>query len=517
MAEDDEYVKSEGLKVKRKTTSPPVQRFHVGREDDRSNTTTNNNNHSSNSNNNYNNHHNSNNNNNNNNTNSNNTGFSSKAEEMSTVSISSYYPQNDPFDQPTYELNRPHISSHYDHQPKRNTVDCVVDHENKHDNKNSNINDNNSDNIDEPSNNTESNQRTEPFSSSASTTSSSSSIPPTYTPSYTYIHESVKSILDGNDADAETNGFDTQQPPPPDSRSDGTLSRDIEQQSITNRRHFDFDSDHDSYASSSSDDEDISNNGFTNGLDRSRRSTLNPYEPYEPIGTIAVTKRNPNTGMTTTTTGYDDDNDHKQYHYHHNYDDDTEQPQPIVKKDPNRFFADLDKRLETMPLVRIESDPKEKPTPSNGSAASTVAVVGSNALAGVRRNGMNWLRNVVPPKIQKSIQKILVEDSKPIGKDGVDGFEVTTNTKKGVFGTDVDGGDDGDEESRIDTVASTAVFAKHESMELERLERRMKNGCVRSAIDSLLENRYLLYIVVPFLLTTLAYFMTRKKTDDSVT
>jgi len=94
-----------------------------------------------------------------------------------------------------------------------------------------------------------------------------------------------------------------------------------------------------------------------------------------------------------------------------------------------------------------------------------------------------------------------------VGEDGRGLLEKAG--RKGSFADDGDG---------VDAILSTAIsFGKDESMELERLEERMKKGCVRSSLDGLLGNRYLVYIFLPFLLLSLAYLVTRKKTDDSVT
>ena len=80
--------------------------------------------------------------------------------------------------------------------------------------------------------------------------------------------------------------------------------------------------------------------------------------------------------------------------------------------------------------------------------------------------------------------------------------------RKGSFADDGDG---------VDVIMCTAIsFGKDESMDLERLEERMNKDCVQSWLDEMLGNRYLVYIFLIFLLLSLAYLVTRKKTDDSV-
>ena len=81
--------------------------------------------------------------------------------------------------------------------------------------------------------------------------------------------------------------------------------------------------------------------------------------------------------------------------------------------------------------------------------------------------------------------------------------------RKGSFADDGNG---------VDVILSTTIFfGKEELMELERLEDRMKKDCVRLWLDGMLGYRYLVYIFLLFLLLSIAYLVTRKKIDNSVT
>lgn len=517
MAQDDEYIRSEGLKVKRKTSTS--RNVHNGQEDD---------------------------------TLSSDGKFNSKKEEV-TVSL---YPEDDPIDHQTYEPNNAYDSPYSTHQnahainsseqenaltsniSKPSTLKSNWTAENVYDSpfttnqhahtidsseqenaltlnifkSNTSKSNWNADNVygspytidsseqesasasNASTSNTlksnrtadnvydspySTNQRTHTIESSEQQQENTPILSWTETSSlplnYSYMHESVKSLI--------TDEFDYT-----DSRSDRALSRDVERQS-TAQRHLNSD---DGYASSSS----SVNDGITSVLNRSNRSRRTAIDLYEQEDTLTVTKRI----TTSNATASEDDSD-------------LEQPE---KKDPNRFFADLDARLETIPLVRTESSPKEKP-PRNGggSLPNLLEAIRIPGVGGARQNGMNWLRSVVPPKIQKSIQKILVEQPLPSESNDDRVHEDFGMEMKGIA-RNINSGD-GCGSEVIDVVTSTAIFGKDESMELERLERRMKKGYLRSVLDSLLGNRYLVYIFIPFLLTTLAYFMTRKKTDDSVT
>jgi len=221
-----------------------------------------------------------------------------------------------------------------------------------------------------------------------------------------------------------------------------------------------LDSDED-YTSSDEDSDDE----VMDAVVRSR----NKEETYDPDRTI--TKRNP-----TSTR------------------DDPDCPPVQGKKDPNRFFANLD--------AHLSSDYKS-PVPS------TTTPPASNLLDSFVKQGqsIDWLRNVVSPKIQRSIAKLVSDE--PIGDD-IDEFLLNKQNDRTSL--------DFNEDERINTLASSAIsFGKDESMELERLEQKMKKSYMQATIDALFGNRYLVYIFLPFVLTSLAYFMTRKKTDDSVT
>jgi len=174
--------------------------------------------------------------------------------------------------------------------------------------------------------------------------------------------------------------------------------------------------------------------------------------------------------------------------------DDSDCPPVQGKKDPNRFFADLDAHLSSDYKIPLTNTTSPSPTPN---------LLGSFVKQG---QSIDWLRNVVSPRIQLSIAKLVSDE--PLGDEN---DELLLNKKNDSGSFDVN------DDERIDILESSAIFGEDESIELERLEQMMKKSYMRKTIDALFGNRYIVYIFLPFLLTSLAYFMTRKKTDDSVT
>jgi len=271
-----------------------------------------------------------------------------------------------------------------------------------------------------------------------------------------YVHESVTALMQQADIENELPSVSEKRAKVGDQKSgyNRVLCDNVERKTL---KYLDSDDD---YTSSDDDSDDE----IMDAVVRSR----NKEETYDPDRTI--TKRNP-----TSTR------------------DDPDCPAVQGKKDPNRFFANLD--------AHLSSDYKS-PVPSSKPPAP-------NLLDSFVKQGqsIDWLRNVVSPKIQQSIAKLVSDE--PIGDENDELLFNKQNDRRSF---------DFNEDERINTLASSAIsFGKDESMELERLEQKMKKSYMQVTFDALFGNRYLVYIFLPFLLTSLAYFMTRKKTDDSVT
>ncbi len=208
------------------------------------------------------------------------------------------------------------------------------------------------------------------------------------------------------------------------------------------------------------------------------------------------------------------------------------------QKDPNRFMADLDARLsspnEPPPSISTTDSAKDDKivdtnslvTPTNRqqqqqqqqqSGATLFESFSSSA------NKMKWLRNVASPKIQESLNNVMKQVPGGIGSkyeevnrnDENNDIEMgtTTNPKKKVIKTQ--------NGENIHVVSSSSLaLGDAENAELERLNQLMNksnNNVIMNFLRHIEKNRYYLFIVLTFILTTFGYLYTRKKTDESVT
>jgi len=170
------------------------------------------------------------------------------------------------------------------------------------------------------------------------------------------------------------------------------------------------------------------------------------------------------------------------------------------KKDPNRFITDLDARLPFDQVDNFENNKQKTELPL--SSRQSVSNLSGSFVKSERK--LDWLRNMVSSEVN------LITRIMPLLSTHYKNGEVNSLEKQDK--TEVE---DFVEEESITIVSSSLHLDKNEIMELERLQQ--KNGYLKVAIYTILGNRYLLYIFIPLLLTIIVYFITRKKTNDSVT
>jgi hypothetical protein len=217
------------------------------------------------------------------------------------------------------------------------------------------------------------------------------------------------------------------------------------------------------------------------------------------------------------------------------------------KKDPNRFMADLDARLVATPRTNTPpagesnhdtnaimknsssklnlSDDNTIPPISSSSSSTTTPQQkegGDNLLQSFTNSGnkMSWLKNVASPKLQQSFNNVMKQvpgnmgfntNYDKVNQDENNDVEMTKPKKKIIRSA---------EGENIEVLSSSSLaLGDAENAELERLKQLMNksNNSYISVVLNLIEkNRYYLFIVLTFILTTLGYFYTRNKTDDSV-
>ena len=217
------------------------------------------------------------------------------------------------------------------------------------------------------------------------------------------------------------------------------------------------------------------------------------------------------------------------------------------RKDPNRFMADLDARLSSPTDTNSTAVQSQSQKPDNGSSSLNQNTssqlqqkqqqqqqqTDSNLLQSFTKsdNKMNWLRNVASPKIQQSFTNVMkqVPGSDKIGFKKItyeqlngdvemndsnpNGNNTNVNAKRIIKTTNGD---------NIHVISSsTLALGDAENAELQRLNELMnhsKNSNILTVgLDWIVKNRYYLFILLTFFLTTFGYFYTRKKTDESVT
>jgi len=182
------------------------------------------------------------------------------------------------------------------------------------------------------------------------------------------------------------------------------------------------------------------------------------------------------------------------------------------RKDPNRFLDDLEARVSK----NVDSnDDIESPTSAQNTQhpphSQTQPQQPLNLLQSFTDtpNKMDWLRSVTPQSIQKSMSQIIPgmkRNPSPISKSERQPLRQSNQSK-----------DDLDDEERVNLVQSSALIGDHENAELMRIRQRMNMDFITMALDILDKNRHYSLIVVTFFVTAFGYFLTRNKTDDSVT
>ena len=213
------------------------------------------------------------------------------------------------------------------------------------------------------------------------------------------------------------------------------------------------------------------------------------------------------------------------------------------RKDPNRFMADLDARLATpdisipkpdsnssIPRRNVEDElpeqnhsnpntpnnfPQQQKQQQNGSLLQSFAFAD---------NKMDWFRKVASPKIQQSFNNVIKQvpggvnlgkNYDQVSQDENDDIEMANNkssTKRVIKAAD-------GENIHLVSVSSLAL-GEAENAELERINQLMNNSnqsLFMVGLDLAEKNRHYLLIVLTFVLTTMGYFYTRNKSDESMT
>jgi len=166
------------------------------------------------------------------------------------------------------------------------------------------------------------------------------------------------------------------------------------------------------------------------------------------------------------------------------------------QKDPNRFIMDLNARFAFKDEGLDSFERQQQKSTLSQQSKSKGSFLGILEVFVRSENKIDLLRNVV----KEDFTNVIVNHS-------YRKYKVHSQDNK--YGNGME--DYQRENERIDEVVSSSLDLDiNEAMELERLQKEIKS-------DSDLGNRYILYILIPFLLTTVVYFMTRKTTDDSVT
>ena len=162
-----------------------------------------------------------------------------------------------------------------------------------------------------------------------------------------------------------------------------------------------------------------------------------------------------------------------------------------LKKNPNRFFDDLEARTNTP--MKYEEEERIQTT----AVKNQILPDGVLSTFSKYESKMNWLKNV-SPKIHNSIFTSSNENE----------IELQSLTKH------KDGG--GVDDVNV-VVSSSLALGDDEAAELERIQEKMRSNNSSYILDSMRKHRHLLFILFSFILLTYGYLMMRGSTDDSVT
>jgi len=199
-------------------------------------------------------------------------------------------------------------------------------------------------------------------------------------------------------------------------------------------------------------------------------------------------------------------------------------------------MADLDARErlpsdnEPPPCILPEIDKNSIVTPTNCQQQQQQQQSGGNLLESFSNsdNKMNWFRHIASPKLQESFNNVIKQvpgNTFGIGSkynqvnqndndnNNNNSNDIEMNTRKKVIKTR--NGED------IHVISSSSLaLGDAENAELERLNQLMNksnNNFITSCLGLVEKNRYYLFILLTFILTTFGYLYTRKRTDESVT
>ena len=182
------------------------------------------------------------------------------------------------------------------------------------------------------------------------------------------------------------------------------------------------------------------------------------------------------------------------------------------KKDPNRFMSDLDARLATAPASppMTQSVPYEENEDKQQFSFQSVSK-------------LNWLPSISSSSnIHQSLNNVMKQVSSPfsnsynqISQDDNNDIEMMrqgNGSSRKVIKTA--NGDD------IHVITSSSLaLGDEENAELERLKSQFqsKTDVFAVGLTWIEKNRYYFFIALTFVLTTLGYLYSRKRTDESVT
>jgi hypothetical protein len=203
-------------------------------------------------------------------------------------------------------------------------------------------------------------------------------------------------------------------------------------------------------------------------------------------------------------------------------------------KDPNRFMADLDARLQSDSPIQSQVD-EESQNVQNLTSPSSRMLSSSHNHEGQQTQTqsplnlfqsfvkspqkLDWLREVTPRKIQESVSHIMpsAQQTNAFGKERepLCKAENSSTARKLRFGD----GEVDDED--VNKVQSSALIGDNESEELMRIRQKMNAGVIATALELLEKHRHYLWIAVMFIVSTWFYFGARRNninpgTEDTV-
>ena len=172
------------------------------------------------------------------------------------------------------------------------------------------------------------------------------------------------------------------------------------------------------------------------------------------------------------------------------------------KKNPNRFFDDLEARTNTPMTMKREEEERIKPA----TAVKNQQILPNGMFDTISKyeSKMDWLKKA-SPQMHKSMF--------PTTKNYENSKEL-----KSLIENASKRGEDGDEADDFNVVVSSSLaLGDDEAAELERIRQRMQSNNSSHIIDVMIKNRRLLFILLSFILLTYGYLKMRQQTDDSVT